>query len=246
MELANEISPGRQAISGLPGSLTLGDLPGIYRGLCRGLPQREAPVSGGEAAGGAGGPEDPGLQWCMDLLNAVVGLGHWRIVTRETFFQEVEDPGGLRYYEAGYDVSVQLGNWTARGFEVLAETPGTPGGHRSGSRSEARRGALATALKKTLSFFGIGCAPAPGAGLKNGPALGNDPDPGNKKDMSKEPAINSESAVSSESAKGNEPDRSNVAVTSSESAIGSPGPAGAGQQSIPGPDSRGSGRRRLF
>lgn len=158
MALAKEIPFERQNAAPLPGILTLQDLPGIYREFCRDLPPEAIQRTKGKETRKGYDTDGYGYQWCMDLLNEVVGLGHWRIITREAFSEEGEYSSGRKAYETGFDVTVQIGNWTPAGFEVLAETPCTPGGHVSATKSDARKGALTNAIKKALAFFGIGSA----------------------------------------------------------------------------------------
>lgn len=170
MTQAKEIPALQHNFAKLPGSLALLDLPGIHRQLYGHLGpalQTKGPVA--EADQGKvdqessqwAGQKGSGCQRGIDLVNEVVGLGHWRIITREAFIDEIEGCAGGKGYEAGFDVIVQLGNWTPQGFEVLAETPCTPGGHSASSRHEVRAGALADAIMKAFCFFGIG-AQAPG------------------------------------------------------------------------------------
>lgn len=158
MALAKEIIFDRQDLVKLPGCLALVDLPGIYQELCRDLPPGAVQRTKGKETRKGYDTDGFGYQWCIDLLNEVVGLGHWRINTREAFCDEGEYTSGRKAYEVGFDVTVQIGNWAPQGFEVLAETPCTPGGHVSSSKSDARKGAFTNAIKKALSFFGIGAA----------------------------------------------------------------------------------------
>ncbi|HAG10037.1 MAG TPA: hypothetical protein DCK76_01235 [Desulfotomaculum sp.] len=91
-------------------------------------------------------------------MNNIAGLGHWRIIAEEVFCEQGEYSSGRKAYEVGYDVIIRLGNWTPAGFQVLAETPKTPGGHVSALKTDTRKGALTNAIKKAIAFFGIGAA----------------------------------------------------------------------------------------
>jgi len=152
------IANDKQSISPLPGALTLLDMPAIYRDLCSELPAGAVQRTNGKETRKGYDTDGYGYQYCVDLLNTVVGLGHWRIIAAEAFCDEGEYSNGRKAYEVGYDVTVQLGNWTPAGFEILAETPRTPGGHVSALKNDARKGALTNAIKKALAFFGIGAA----------------------------------------------------------------------------------------
>ena len=147
-----------QPIGPLPGELTLLDLPELYRDFCSELPfdaiqrtKRSETKKGYDTDG-------YGYQYCIDKMNNIAGLGHWRIISEEVFCDEGEYSSGRKAYEVGYDVIIQLGNWTPAGFQVLAETPKTPGGHVSALKTDARKGALTNAIKKAIAFFGIGAA----------------------------------------------------------------------------------------
>lgn len=142
----------------LPGAITLLDLPAIYSGLCSELPADAIQRTKGSETRKGYDTDGYGYQFCIDLLNNVVGLGHWRIISEEVFCDTGEYASGRKAYEVGYDVTVQLGNWTPDGFEILAETPRTPGGHVSALKADARKGALTNAIKKALAFFGVGAA----------------------------------------------------------------------------------------
>lgn len=148
----------RQTFGALPGALTLLDLPAIYRDFCRELPPEAIQRTKSAQTRKGYNTDGYGYQFCIDLLNEVAGLGHWRIDARESFCEEGEYNSGRKMFEVGYDVTIQLGNWTPAGFEILAETPRTPGGHVSMMKNDARKGALTNATKKALAFFGIGAA----------------------------------------------------------------------------------------
>ncbi|MDF9408196.1 RAD52 family DNA repair protein [Pelotomaculum isophthalicicum JI] len=148
----------RQPNVPLPGALTLLDLPAIYRDFCSELPVDAIQRTKGRETRKGYDTDGYGYQYCIDMLNNVAGLGHWRIISEEVFCDEGEYNNGRKAYEVGYDVVVQIGNWTPAGFEVLAETPRTPGGHVSALKNDARKGALTNAIKKALAFFGIGAA----------------------------------------------------------------------------------------
>jgi len=142
----------------LPGELTLLDLAVLYRDFCSELPfdaiqrtKRSETKKGYDTDG-------YGYQYCIDKMNNIAGLGHWRIIAEEVFCEQGEYSSGRKAYEVGYDVIIQLGNWTPSGFQVLAETPKTPGGHVSALKTDARKGALTNAIKKAIAFFGIGAA----------------------------------------------------------------------------------------
>lgn len=142
----------------LPGVLTLLDLPAIYMGFCKELPTEAIQRTKGRETRKGYDTDGYGYQYCIDILNNVVGLGHWRIISEEVFCDEGEYSSGRKAYEVGYDVIIQLGNWLPGGFQVLAETPKTPGGHVSAQKADARKGALTNAIKKAIAFFGIGAA----------------------------------------------------------------------------------------
>lgn len=142
----------------LPGELTLIDLPAIYHGFCKELPAEAIQRTKGRETRKGYDTDGYGYQYCIDVLNNVAGLGHWRILSEEAFCDSGEYNSGRKSYEVGYDVIIQLGNWTTGGFQVLAETPKTPGGHVSALKADARKGALTNAIKKAIAFFGIGAA----------------------------------------------------------------------------------------
>lgn len=148
----------RQPISLLPGELTLLDLPAIYMGFCSEPPAEAIQRTKGRETKKGYDTDGYGYQYCIDILNNVAGLGHWRIISDEVFCDEGEYSSGRKAYEVGYDVIIQLGNWNPSGFQVLAETPKTPGGHVSALKADARKGALTNAIKKAIAFFGIGAA----------------------------------------------------------------------------------------
>ena len=102
----------RQTFCALPGALTLLDLPAIYRDLCRELPLEAIQRTKGKETRKGYDTDGYGYQFCVDLLNEVVGFGHWRIIAREAFCDEGEYNNGRKAFEVGYDVTVQLGNWT--------------------------------------------------------------------------------------------------------------------------------------
>lgn len=158
MALAKELPLEQQTTNQIAGVLTLQDLSKIYLEFCRGLPAEAIQRTKGKETRKGYDTDGYGYQWCIDLLNEVAGLGHWRIVSSEAFCESGEYASGRKSYEVGYDVTIQLGNWIPTGFEILAETPCTPGGHISTSRSDARKGALTNAIKKAIAFFGIGAA----------------------------------------------------------------------------------------
>lgn len=158
MALAKEIPFEQHSTNQIPGILTLQDLPKIYLEFCRGLPAEAIQRTKARETRKGYDTDGYGYQWCIDLLNEAAGLGHWRILSSEAFTENTEYSNGRKAYEVGYDVTIQLGNWTTAGFEILAETPCTPGGHISTSRSDARKGALTNAIKKAIAFFGIGAA----------------------------------------------------------------------------------------
>ena len=142
----------------MPGELTLLDLPALYHGFCKELPAEAIQRTKGRETRKGYDTDGYGYQYCIDVLNNVAGLGHWRIISEEVFCDEGEYSTGRKAYEVGYDVIIQLGNWTPGGFQVLAETPKTPGGHVSALKADARKGALTNAIKKAIAFFGIGAA----------------------------------------------------------------------------------------
>ena len=144
----------------MPGELTLLDLLALYHGFCKELPAEAIQRTKGRETRKGYDTDGYGYQYCIDVLNNVAGLGHWRIISEEVFCDEGEYSTGRKAYEVGYDVIIQLGNWTPGGFQVLAETPKTPGGHVSALKADARKGALTNAIKKAIAFFGIGAATA--------------------------------------------------------------------------------------
>jgi len=148
----------RQPTGPLPGEITLLDLPAIYRDFCSKLPFEAIQRTKGRETRKGYDTDGYGYQYCIDILNNVAGLGHWRIISEEIFCDEGEYNSGRKAYEVGYDVTIQLGNWTPAGFQVLAETPKTPGGHVSALKADARKGALTNAIKKAIAFFSIGAA----------------------------------------------------------------------------------------
>lgn len=147
-----------QGTGAMPGELTLLDLPALYHGFCKELPAEAIQRTKGRETRKGYDTDGYGYQYCIDVLNNVAGLGHWRIISEEVFCDEGEYSTGRKAYEVGYDVIIQLGNWTPGGFQVLAETPKTPGGHVSALKADARKGALTNAIKKAIAFFGIGAA----------------------------------------------------------------------------------------
>lgn len=130
------------------------DLPRIYEELSKELP-KEAVQKGQTKKVKGYDTIGYGYQFCINRMNEVLGLGHWRIVARNLSVIERRYEKTLMY-ECIYQTKVLIGNYVDGKFVRLAETPFVPGNHISKNIGDAHKGAMTNSLKKALAFFGVG------------------------------------------------------------------------------------------
>jgi hypothetical protein len=82
----------------------------LYQQLCAPFPREAVERTNGKQTGRGYDAAGVKVQWIIDRLNEVVGVGNWR-VTRETFVHAATTGSGRKIYEAWSDVALQLGEW---------------------------------------------------------------------------------------------------------------------------------------
>jgi hypothetical protein len=128
----------------------------LYEMLCRPFPPEAIERTEGSKTGRGYDTAGVKVQWIVDRLNEVVGIGNWR-VTRETFVHAVTTGSGRKVHEAWADVTLQLGEWNGEVFVPFAEARAY-GGHTALSEGDARKGAASNGTKRAAAMLGCGAA----------------------------------------------------------------------------------------
>ena len=128
----------------------------LYQQLCAPFPPEAVERTNGKQTGRGYDTAGVKVQWIIDRLNEVVGIGNWR-VTRETFVHAGTTNSGRKLYEAWSDVALQLGEWSADTFVPFAEARAY-GAHTSMAEGDARKGAATNGIKRAAAMMGCGAA----------------------------------------------------------------------------------------
>jgi len=94
-------------------------------------------------------------QFCVNRLNEVVGVDHWRVVHSTKLDEKGFDSSSTKMWEALTEMTIQLGDWENGVFIICAERS-CWGGHMSKGKGDAFKGSYTNAFKKTISLFGVG------------------------------------------------------------------------------------------
>lgn len=128
----------------------------LYQALCAPFPPEAVERTEGSKTGRGFDTAGVKVQWIIDRLNEVVGIGNWR-VTRETFVHAATTGSGRKIYEAWSDVALQLGEWSGDTFVPFAEARAY-GAHTSMAEGDARKGAATNGIKRAAAMMGCGAA----------------------------------------------------------------------------------------
>lgn len=97
-----------------------------------------------------------GYQWCVDRMNKVLGIPHWRTI-QEITVEKGTFGSGKDSFHATCQMTIQIINPTSNGVCVLAERF-CYGGHISKAEEDAMKGAFTNSFKKTVALFGVGAS----------------------------------------------------------------------------------------
>jgi len=128
----------------------------IYQQLAAPFPEEAIERTDGRQTGRGYNTTGLKAQYVVDRLNAVLGIGGWR-VHREVTVKESSTSSGRRSYEAVCDLILELGSFENGKFEVFAEAL-SYGGHVAMLDADARKGSASNALKRAAAMLGCGAA----------------------------------------------------------------------------------------
>lgn len=128
----------------------------LYEALCAPFPNEAIERTNGKQTGRGYDTAGVKVQWIIDRLNEVVGVGNWR-VTRETSVHATTTGSGRKMYEAWSDVVLQLGEWSGDTFVPFAEARAY-GAHTAITEGDARKGAASNGTKRAAAMMGCGAA----------------------------------------------------------------------------------------
>ncbi len=125
----------------------------IYRRLSEPFPEEAIERTKGRVTGRGYDTSGVKVQYVINRLNGVLGLGGFRVEPDITV-RERPARNGRTVFEAVCDITMQLGRWEDGSFVAFAEAPAT-GGHVAALEADARKGALSNAIKKAAAAFGV-------------------------------------------------------------------------------------------
>jgi hypothetical protein len=128
----------------------------LYAALAAPFPEEAIERTDGKQTGRGYNTTGLKVQFVIDRLNAVLGIGGWR-VHREVTVREISTSSGRRAYEAWCDLILELGEWADDKFHVFAESLAY-GGHVAMLEGDARKGSFSNALKRAAAMHGCGAA----------------------------------------------------------------------------------------
>ena len=129
------------------------ELRDIYRRLSEPFPEEAIERTKGKVTGRGYDTSGVKVQYVINRLNDVLGLGGFRVEPDITV-RERPARNGRTVFEAVCDITMQLGRWEDGSFVAFAEAPAT-GGHVAALEADARKGALSNSIKKAAAAFGV-------------------------------------------------------------------------------------------
>jgi hypothetical protein len=136
--------------------MTLDEKKKLYAALAAPFPEEAIERTDGKQTGRGYNTTGLKVQFVIDRLNTVLGIGGWR-VHREVTVREISTSSGRRAYEAWCDLILELGEWADDKFHVFAESLAY-GGHVAMLEGDARKGSFSNALKRAAAMHGCGAA----------------------------------------------------------------------------------------
>lgn len=128
----------------------------IYAALAAPFPEEAVERSDARTNGKGYSTTGIRVQWVIDRLTAVLGIGGWR-AHREVTVKEITTSSGRKMYEGICDLVLELGEWSGGKFDVFAESVAY-GSHLSHTEGDAKKGAFSGALKRAAAMHGCGAA----------------------------------------------------------------------------------------